>query len=33
MIIKANNNSLSLVLNKDRLFRGNWYTRNQLFFK
>lgn len=32
-IIKANNNSLNLVLNKDRLFRGNWYIRNQLLFK
>ena len=31
-IIKANNNTLNLVLNKDRLFRGNWYIRNKLVF-
>jgi group I intron endonuclease len=30
--IKANNNTLNLVLNKDRLFRGNWYIRNKLVF-
>lgn len=31
--IKANKNTLDLVLNKDKLFRGNWYIRNKLLFK